>query len=317
MERQECSQKEFRNLNETRSEALLSVVIVSWNVAESLRACLSSVIGSSSGLNPEIIVVDNNSSDDSCKICREMHPQVRLISLKENFGFAKANNIAIKDCNSKYILLLNPDATIQTDAIHSLLEFIEANEKVGAIGPKIIESSGKVQGSARKFPSLRTAFLGRTSILQKLLRKSKAAQDEIPCLSHNSSKPLEVEWVSGACMMVRRETIEQVGLLDEKFFMYWEDADWCYRMKRHGWKIFWVPAAKITHNTGQSSSKSRSRTIIAFHKSIYYYFEKNINEKNNPFLSALIFTLISARCLLTLVKSEIISPIRNTAKKQQ
>lgn len=291
--------------NSDSPDRLLSIIIVSWNSCDCLDKCIESIAGGTDGMDVEIIVVDNNSSDASRQMCERKHPGVKYIELEQNMGFARANNIGIRNSCGRYVILLNPDTVVEPDAIRFLIDFMESTPDAGAAGPRLIQPDGSVQGSARRFPSLRTAFLGRTSLLQRILGGSGAARSEIPCLSHESLEPLEVDWISGACMIVRREVIEIAGLLDERFFMYWEDADWCYQMKKHGWRIFWVPKSRILHLTGQSSQLLRVRTTLAFHKSIFYYFQKNINK--NILVSALVLTLISARCILILGKDSLLA----------
>ncbi len=278
------------------TKPLLSIVIVNWNTEIQLRECLASVVNNNESIPTEVIVVDNCSADRSCEMCGSEFPNVKLIINECNVGFARANNTAIRASSGDFIMLLNPDTQVRPNTMSRMIEFMRDNPSAGVVGPKIIEPNGEIQGSARKFPSLRTAFLGRTSFLRKIFGSSSVATDEIPCLAHKSDDALEVDWVNGACMFVRKEAIEQTGLLDEKFFMYWEDADWCFRIIKSGWKVFWLPTAEILHLTGESSRQAKIKTIVFFHKSIFYYFSKNINENKSFALNALVWSLVWARC---------------------
>jgi len=288
--------RNMTSFSPTDTKPILSIVIVNWNTETQLRDCLTSIAESAGNGPTEVIVVDNCSADRSCEMCGNEFPGVRLIANECNVGFVRANNTAIRVSSGDFVMLLNPDTQVRPGTVNRMIDFMRDNPSVGVVGPKIIEPNGETQGSARRFPSLRTAFLGRTSFLRKLFGSSDAAADEIPCLTHSSNDALEVDWVNGACMLVRKTAIEQAGLLDEKFFMYWEDADWCFRIKKSGWKVFWLPTAEILHLTGEASRQAQIKTIVAFHKSIFYYFSKNINEKKSLFLNALVWSLVWARC---------------------
>lgn len=281
-------------------ELSLTIIIVSWNVKHLLRDCLIS-IHENINIDYEIIVVDNASSDNTQEMfCEFSH--VNFIGLDNNLGFAKAVNIGISQSRGDYILLLNPDTKIFKNSIETMKKFLEMNEKAGAIGPMIIEIDGQVQGSARKFPSYKTVFFGRKSLLQKIAKKCKYSKTEIPCLHHYEKTPLEVDWISGACLMIKTDAINDVGILDERFFMYWEDADWCFRAQKQGWKIYWLPTAKIEHIGGESSKKSPYKSILYFHNSVIKYFNKNMNNANIKILFLLIPILIYIRCLFELIK---------------
>lgn len=248
----------------------LSIIIVNWNTAELLRQCLKSIyIHRASGIT-EVIVVDNNSEDRSVNMLRGEFPQVKLIINQENEGFAKANNKAIRISKGSYVLLLNSDVEIIDDSINKMLEFIEANEKVGVVGCKLIDKSGKLQKSAAWFPSLATAIVGASLLPTFLARLFKVGR--IPGQLYLSDEQHErtnlVDWVCGACLMIKRETINNAGLMDEALFMYGEEIEWCYRIKKMGWKVAYLPSAKVIHFRC-GSSKSQSEIEIAYQRRVY------------------------------------------------
>lgn len=284
-----------------RTAPKISIVIVNWNTCDLLRDCIISIEGNGQDFEVEIIVVDNCSTDGSAGMCELNFPNARLICNDNNLGFARANNIAIREAAGEYVMLLNPDTRLAPGLLSGLAKHLDENKKVGIAGPKILERDGKTQGSARRFPSLRTAFFGRTSFLQNLFTKSGAARDEIPCLSHEGTGPLAVDWVSGACMIVRREVFEQAGPLDERYFMYWEDADLCFQARAKGWEVDWVPSVELLHLTGSASRSKPAaivKTTVVFHRSVFYYFMKNL--RPSAPVAALVFVLVNARMLMKL-----------------
>jgi GT2 family glycosyltransferase len=155
------------------------------------------------------------------------------------------------------------------------ISFMKSHSSTGIMGPKVLEKDGKLQNSARSFPTILTAFFGRTSFLSRLFPKNPITLQNLSSLHSNGYAPMEVDWVSGACMVVNRKAIESVGGLDERFFLYWEDADWCRRMWDSGWKVIYYPQASVCHFTGMSSQKEVLKSVTAFHKSAYRLFEKH------------------------------------------
>ena len=257
------------------SSPVLSVVIVNWNVRDLLRQCLTSIYAS---WRPppetiEVIVVDNASHDGSSEMVCHEFPQVTLIANRENLGFTAGNNQALRQARGRYVMLLNPDAEIVGQALTDLMAYMDAHPGVGVIAPKLLNADGSVQSSRRRFPTLATAFLESTVLQQwwadnRILRAyymQDRSDDEIQ----------QVDWSVGACLMVRREVIEQVGLLDEGFFMYSEEMDWCYRIKRAGWQIVYFPNAQVIHYGGQSSKQVIAAQHIHFQRSKIRFFRKH------------------------------------------
>lgn len=252
----------------------LSVVIVNWNVRDMLRACLNSVYAGWQD-DPkalEVIVVDNASSDGSVAMVRTEFPQVTLIENHENPGFATANNQAICRGHGRYVMLLNPDTEVVDGALATLIRYLDDNPAVGVVAPKLFNSDGTVQSSRRRFPTLATAFLEST-VVQQWWPDNKVLRDYY-VWDRSDDEIQEVDFAMGACLTVRQAVIQQVGLLDEGFFMYSEELDWCYRIKQAGWRIVYLPAAEVIHHGGQSSKQVIAAQHIHFQRSKIRYFRK-------------------------------------------
>lgn len=236
----------------------ISVCIVNWNTKDLLNRCLTSIYKTSKNCHFEIIVVDNASTDGSVHMIEENFPNVILIKNRENVGFAKANNQALKLINeSKYVLLLNSDAFLQNGSLQELSEFMEKNHKAGCVGPSLRLPDGEYQIIGGFIPSIKTAFnyFFFLSFLFPLTFKGLfITQDRIK----KNKKPIETGWIAGACMLVRKNVIDQVGGLDESYFMYAEDAEWCERIKKGGWKIYHLPFVEVIHHQGASSNDTTS-----------------------------------------------------------
>lgn len=259
----------------------LSIVIVNWNVRDLLRHCLHSIFQlplsnfqpPTSNFEIEVIVVDNASSDDSVAMMENEFPQVRLIANSENVGFTVGNNQGITASRGRYILLLNPDTEIVGDALTMMVKYMDAHPQVGVLGPQLLNPGGSIQSSRRRFPTLATAFLEST-ILQQWFPRNRATRHYY-ITDHPDDEVQEVDWVTGACLLARRETIEEVSLLDEGFFMYSEELDWCRRMKAQGWKVVYLPTARVIHYGAQSSEQVKSFQYIQFQRSKIRYFRKH------------------------------------------
>ncbi|MCK5852876.1 glycosyltransferase family 2 protein [bacterium] len=252
----------------------LDIIIVNYNSTEYLLKCLRSIYMSLNGdIAVKVYVVDN-ASKDNINLLQQKFSQVILSKNRMNIGFAKAVNHAISKTNAPNILLLNPDTIVDKNFFKSMLVFMGKNPDVGIAGPKIYENDGYIQGSARAFPTPMTALFGRNSFMTKFFPDNRLTRKNILNTTANGDTPLTVDWVSGACMMVRRTAIEDVGLMDENFFMYWEDADWCRRMIHKEWKVVYYPGASIVHFSGKSSDHNLIQSVVAFHKSAYYLFKK-------------------------------------------
>ena len=252
----------------------LSIIIVSWNVKDLLQRCLDSIFRHpASSIQFEVFIVDNASSDGSAGMVRERFPQVHLIENEENFGFAAANNQAIRRSRGRYILLLNPDTVVCDDALGTLMRFLDENPKVGAVGPKLVYPDGRLQHSAFAFPTLPMAFFDFFPIHHRLI--NSRLNGRYPRRLYESGKPFPIDHPLGACLMVKREAIEQVGLLDEGFFIYCEEIDWCMRIKKAGWQIYCVPQAEVVHYVAQSTQQFRDEMFVQLWRSRYLLFAKH------------------------------------------
>ncbi|HID63003.1 MAG TPA: glycosyltransferase family 2 protein [Anaerolineae bacterium] len=247
----------------------LSVIIVSWNTRDLLRDCLRSLQAHKP--NPaEVIVIDNASSDGSPDMVAREFPDVRLIRNTKNVGFARANNQGIKVSHGQYIALLNSDIRTTAGALKTLVAFMAETPAAGACGPCLLQPDGHPQPYAfGKDPTL--LYLLHRGLQQVLFRRylHDWATDAVQ----------EVDWISGACLMVRREVIDQVGLLDEHFFMYFEDNDWCLRIRKAGWKVYYNPHAEIIHLGGQSLVQNPAAQE-AYYQSLHYFYAKHYGQLN-------------------------------------
>lgn len=252
----------------------LSVVIVNYNSGTVLRECLNSIYVHKPDIRFEIFVVDNDSSDGSAELVGAEFPQVNVIRNHLNFGFSKGCNQGIGKSKGKYILLLNPDTMVESHSLEKMFEFMERCPECGIAGPKIMDPGGSIQLSCRSFPSFRNALFNRYSLFTKFFPNNRFSRDYL-LSDWDHSMTREVDWVSGACMMVRRQVFEKIGLLDEKFFMYCEDVDLCYRAKEHGWKVYYLPEASVIHYIGYSSRSIGYRSIIEHHKSMFQFYKKH------------------------------------------
>lgn len=256
----------------------LSIVIVSWNVKGLLRACLRSTLEgqqsvASPGLACEVIVVDNASTDGSADMVRQEFPTVRLMANADNVGFTRGNNQGIIASDGRYALLLNPDTEVLDGALGEMVDYMEHASEVGALGPQLLYPDGRVQSSRRRFPDLRTALVEST-FLQRWFSGSDVLK-QYYVLDRRDDEVQEVDWLVGACLMMRRAALDQVGLLDERFFMYSEELDWCYRAKKKGWKIVYLPTARVIHHEGKSSEQVLPVRHTNFQRSKVLFFEKH------------------------------------------
>ena len=250
----------------------LSVVIVNWNTRELLAQCLEAVYAHPPDCAFDVWVVDNASSDGSAAMVRERFPQVHLIENRENVGFARANNQAIRQSTGRYVLLLNSDAFVQPQTINRLLSFMESMPHAGAAGARTLNPDGTPQECYGRVPTVLRELFDIPRWEAFLSRRLGRRVYGVPL---PFERPFEVGTVTASCLIVRRYTIEKVGMLDERFFMYSEEVDWYVRMQRAGWKLFCVPAACAIHHWGGSASLNREAMILQLYRSKYLYFRKH------------------------------------------
>jgi O-antigen biosynthesis protein len=268
----------------------ISIIIVNYNVRDFLINALNSLKKSLRDITNEIIVVDNNSLDDSVKSVEQLFPEVIIIKSKQNLGFAKANNLALKRCTGKFILLLNPDTIVGEDTIEKMLQFFNQNPDAGIAGCKILNSDGTLQLPCRR--SFPTPWVSFTKLigLSKLFPKTKIfGKYNITYLDPDQT--YEVEAISGSFMFLRREVYEDIGGLDEQFFMYGEDLDWLYRAYINKWKIFYVHNTQIIHYKGESTKRSDIDAITRFYEAMHIFVKKHYKSPSLlvPILRAGIF----------------------------
>lgn len=244
----------------------ISFIIVNWNTRDLLLECLTSVYRTVQGIAFEVWLVDNGSSDGSVAAVREKFPAVHVIENPTNRGFAAAVNLAIAPMGGRYAVLLNTDATLTQGAVKGLYDYMQANPDVGATCGQLLNPDGSRQNSIANFPSI-LSLISNETLLQLLF------PHKFPSKRKEYRSPIDVESCIGACMMVRKKAIDHVGPLDERYFFFLEETDWACRMKRAGWKICFVPSARIYHAQGQSVA-NRTDDRILFYRSRYAFFKK-------------------------------------------
>lgn len=254
----------------------LSIIIVNYNVRDFLHHALVSLQKAMKGIRGEIIVVDNASDDGSIEMIRKRFPSVQLIASRQNLGFAKANNIGLKLARGKFLLLINPDTLVQEDTLKVMLRFFEENPDVGLAGCKILNPDGTFQLACRRsFPRPWAAFTKMAGLSSLFPNSRLFGRYNLTYLSPDET--YELDAVSGSFMMVRREAYEQVGGLDEDFFMYGEDLDWCYRIQRSGWKNYYVHTTQIIHYKGESTKRSSLNEIRTFYQAMHLFVQKHLS----------------------------------------
>jgi hypothetical protein len=243
-----------------------SVVVVSWNTRELLESCLASVLSHAPGA--EVVVVDNGSADGSAEMVRAKFPATALVANPSNRGFARAVNQGVGRATRPVIALLNPDATLTPGALDRLLRTLESDSAIGIAGAQLLDEDGSRQHSYDNFPSLATECLNK-SVLRALLPAS------FPDKRRQLDAVTDVDSVIGACLVVRRSTLDRVGLLDERFFVFLEETDWCLRMKRAGLRVVHDPSAKVVHLQGRSKARRPVLARVEYLRSLFIYFRKN------------------------------------------
>ena len=242
----------------------LSVVIVSYNVRDYLENCLQSVSRALEGIEGEVFVVDNHSDDDSVEAVRSQYPWVRLIENQENMGFSRANNIAIREARGEYVLLLNPDTIVEKSTLREVLRFMEEHPKAGGAGVMMHNADGSLAPESRR--ALPTPWV---SCLKMLGFTKRYYMSHLPW-----DQPGRIEVISGAFCFLRKKALDEVGLLDEDFFMYGEDIDLSFRLMKGGWENWYLPYP-ITHFKGKSTQKSDYRYVHIFYKAMLIFFRKH------------------------------------------
>lgn len=265
----------------------VSIVIISWNTRELLLACLDALPAAVGALRADVWVVDNNSADDSVAAVRARFPETQLIANDYNAGFAVANNQAIRASRGRYVLLLNSDTVADPGSIERLVRFADAQPRAGVCGAQLLNPDRSFQASFADFPSLRSELLSATGLGPRIYGRW------YPNYGPSQSKlTRRVDYIQGACMLVRRAAVEQVGLMDEAYFMYSEEPDWCLRMRRAGWEIWYVPEARIVHYGGQSTRQVRHAMVKALYRSKVRFMRKHYNLPSALLLHAALVVIL-------------------------
>jgi GT2 family glycosyltransferase len=260
----------------------LTAVLVNYNAGQELRNALRTIAEEMAGQPWEAFVIDNASVDGSGAIAEEFAPHARLVANTENVGFARGQNQGMRLSSAPFVLVMNPDCGLMPGAIATLLETFDRHPECAIVGPRILNPDGSAQGSARGDPDMLTGLFGRTTFLRKVFPElAVSRRNVVPDTGGGSGDSFVVDWLSGACMLARRDALEQVGGFDERYFLYWEDADLCRRLRAAGYQVRYQPAATAMHRVGHSSRRTRAVAIRAFHDSAYLYYSTHVAPGGN------------------------------------
>lgn len=272
----------------------ISVIFISYNTLEMTKKALSLLFASKHNYDMEVFIVDNDSKDHSAETLRQEYPNIKLIENKKNVGFGRANNQVLPFINSRYVLLLNTDAFVEQDTIAKTIQYMDAHPESGILGVKLFGGDGKLQPSCRYFPTPWNIFLGRTG-LQSIFKGSKMVDD----MSWDHASVRDCDWVTGCYFLTRKNVIDQVGLFDPRFFLYYEEIDLCFAAKRAGWHVTYFPYTSVVHLGGESAKSEGAITASGRQleplqiESELLYFRKNYG----------LITVIVNVCLITLADS--------------
>ena len=269
----------------------ISIIIVTWNTKDLLQKCLDSIYKTIHDITFEIIVIDNASEDDTVVMLRGKFPHITLIKNSRNLGFGAANNQGLQIMRGRYALLLNSDTVLTIHAVEELFTFMETHPEAAMACGQLLNADGSKQNSIASFPSLLT-LMTNMPLLEYLFPK------RYPSKRYNHKNPVEVDSGIGACLLVRKKAIDEVGMFDERYFFFFEETDWAYQMKKAGWKIFHIPTAFIYHFQGQSIGRN-VRSRIEFYRSRYLFFRKWHHRAYYLLISSVIFFRLLVNWLLT------------------
>lgn len=276
----------------------LSAVVITYNSSSVVLACLRSLEAARGALDVEILVVDNASADGTPDLVRREAPGVRVIETGGNLGYARAVNRGTAESSGEFVLVLNPDCVLDARALEHMVAHARATPRCAIAGPRILNSDGSLEYSARSYPTHLTFLFNRYSLFTRLWPGNPWSRRYLLSdWDHRSDRA--VDWVSGACMLVRRAAIAAVGGMDEAFFMFNEDVDWCRRMTAAGWSVDYVAAAVVTHHIGASKGRVSDKVILERHRGMLHYFRKH--HPVNPLLDAVAAAFIMARARLMLL----------------
>jgi GT2 family glycosyltransferase len=251
----------------------ISVVIVAWNAKRYLELCLESFEKAPPQRTTEVLVVDNASADGTSEMVETRFPWVKLIKSEENLGFSRGNNLAIRQCRGRYVALVNPDVILFPNCLDALAQFLDDNPKVGDVGPKVLNPDMSMQSTCRRFPSLWNNFCSASRLETIFKGTPFFAGEHMFYFRHDQTLPVDV--IVGCFSMIRRETFEQVGLLDDNLFMYGDDVDWCKRAHNAGWQVVFYPGGQAIHDRGKTTAPYPVRFALAQQRSVLYFWKKH------------------------------------------
>jgi N-acetylglucosaminyl-diphospho-decaprenol L-rhamnosyltransferase len=291
----------------------ISAIIVNYNSGPHLGECLTSLEAGLAGFNWEIVVVDNASTDESETVAEKGDSsdpgkgRVRLVRLQTNTGFGAAANLGARAGAAELLLFINPDCLVAPGFLGPLLQELDAYPRCAAVAPCVTNEDGSPQGNARGDPTLMTGFFGRSTLLSRLFPSARLARRNVlvslPPQEGRAAVP--VDWVSGACVVLRRQAFNEIGGFDARYFLYWEDADLCRRLRNAGWNIHFRPDARVVHIGARSSRSVRPLAIRAFHRSAYLYYATHVAPSRWSVRRGLAAGLLFARCRIKLLVERI------------
>lgn len=253
----------------------LSVLVCTYRCEDFIVACLDAVVATAADHDFELVVVDNDSPDGTVATVRRAHPGATVVEMGSNAGFAAANNAALAVARGRHVVLLNPDALVAPGALDRLVATLDEHPEVGVVAPRLLNVDGSDQQTARSFPTPAAALFGRRSPLTRLFPRNRWSARFLTGRDHQGDEPFAVDWVSGACLMARRIELVGLGGLDEGFFMHFEDADLCHRVKDAGWSVLCVPGARVVHREGGSRRGWPVAQVRHFHRGAFRYWTKH------------------------------------------
>jgi GT2 family glycosyltransferase len=293
----------------------VSILVVNYNTCRLTLDCLQSVYASETQYRYEVIVIDNHSSDGSVEAIRAAYPEITLIANEDNTGFAKANNQGMEAASGRFVLLLNSDTLVQPDTLDTMIRFMDTHPEMGASGCKVILPDGSLDKACKRgFPTPSASFYYAFGWSKRYPDNPKYNQYQLGHLSPDDEYPVDV--LVGAFMLVRREAIEQVGGLDETFFMYGEDIDWCYRIKQAGWGIYYYPRTYIIHIKGGSARRRPLKIIYEFHRAMWVFHRKHYKQQYNWVTNMAVYAGITVKFGMAFLKNKLTAPAKPDRGKQ-
>ena len=280
----------------------LSAILVNYHSLEPLAGTLAALAADATGLDPEIVLVDNSPGDGTAETIAARFPAVRILANTENLGFARAVNRGIESTRGEFVLLLNPDCEPRPGALGALLDHMTTHPRCALAGPRIEYPDGRLQLSARGYPGPMSFLFNRYSLLTRVFPGNPWSRRYL-LSDWDHATMRDVEWLSGACLVARRAAIDEVGPLDPAFFMFNEDVDWSRRMNEAGWRVTYVPAARVVHRVGASRRRVAPRVVLERHRGMIHYYRKH--HRPNPLMTALVSALVMTRAGVMLIENQL------------